>query len=58
VEFIVPELVAIVAALGLAGLVGLPGLSRRLMRRRSALQACLSCGRRFVLGERTCDCAE
>ena len=54
--WIVPELVAVFAALAFAGLVGLPGFHRSLQRRRRALRRCLNCGRTVLLGERTCDC--
>lgn len=48
-----PELVSVLLALGLAGLLALPGL-RKAARRSERF--CLTCGRRLVLGERTCDC--
>jgi hypothetical protein len=54
--WIVPELVALFAALVIASLVGLPGFHRAVQRRRRALRMCLRCGRTVLLGERTCDC--
>ena len=53
-----PEVAAVVAALALGTAVGLPGLQKAVRRKRQALRECLRCGRRLVLGERTCDCRE
>jgi hypothetical protein len=53
-----PEVAAIVAALAFGTAVGLPGLQKALRRKRRALRECLRCGRKIVLGERTCDCVE
>jgi hypothetical protein len=51
-----PDVAAVVAAFGCAMLAGVPRLQRSLARRRRAVDECLSCGRKIVLGERTCDC--
>jgi hypothetical protein len=48
-----PELVAILLAFALAGALSLPGLRKSLRRTE---RYCLSCGRRILLGQRTCDC--
>ncbi|MFL5919727.1 MAG: hypothetical protein ACJ743_12870 [Gaiellaceae bacterium] len=48
-----PELASIVLALALAALLALPGLRRAA---RGAERFCETCGRRLILGERTCDC--
>jgi hypothetical protein len=48
-----PGLASIILAFALAGLLALPGL-RKAARR--AERFCESCGRRLILGERTCDC--
>ena len=48
-----PELASVLLAFALAGLLALPGL-RRATRR--AERFCSRCGRRLILGERTCDC--
>jgi hypothetical protein len=48
-----PDLAAILGAFVFGGLLTLPGL-RKAVRRGE--QFCVSCGRRMLLGERTCDC--
>jgi hypothetical protein len=48
-----PDLAAVLLAFALAGALALPGL-RRLVRRSERF--CVACGRRILLGERTCDC--
>jgi hypothetical protein len=48
-----PDLASILLAVGLGGALGLPGLRRALRRGE---RFCLKCGRRILLGERTCDC--
>jgi hypothetical protein len=48
-----PGLVSVLLAFALAGLLGLPALRRTLRRSE---RFCESCGRRILLGERTCDC--
>jgi hypothetical protein len=48
-----PELAAILGALVFAGLLALPGLGRAARRGE---RFCASCGRRMLMGERTCDC--
>ena len=48
-----PELASILMAFALAGALGLPAL-RRAVRRGERF--CESCGRRILLGQRTCDC--
>ena len=48
-----PELAAILGALAFGVLLTLPGLHRAARR---AENFCESCGRRILLGQRTCDC--
>jgi hypothetical protein len=48
-----PELAAVLLAFALAGALLLPGLRKALRRGE---RFCESCGRRILLGERTCDC--
>ena len=48
-----PELAAVLLAFALAGALSLPSL-RKAVRRGERF--CESCGRRGLLGERTCDC--
>jgi hypothetical protein len=48
-----PELAAVLAAALLGVLLTVPGL-RRAARR--AENFCGTCGRRIILGQRTCDC--
>jgi hypothetical protein len=48
-----PELAAVLLAFAFAGALSLPGLHKALRRGE---QACASCGRRMLLGQRTCDC--
>jgi hypothetical protein len=48
-----PDLASVLLAFAFAGLLGLPAL-RRTVRRGGRF--CESCGRRILLGERTCDC--
>jgi hypothetical protein len=48
-----PELAAFLGALAFALLLTLPGF-RRAARR--AENFCATCGRRVLLGQRTCDC--
>jgi hypothetical protein len=48
-----PELAAIVGALAFGVLLTLPGLHRAARR---AENFCGGCGRRILLGQRTCDC--
>lgn len=48
-----PELVSVLGALAFGVLLTLPGL-RRAARR--AERVCERCGRRLLLGQRTCDC--
>jgi len=48
-----PELVSVLLAFALAGALSLPAL-RKALRRGDRF--CESCGRRILLGERTCDC--
>jgi hypothetical protein len=50
-----PELAAVLLAAAFAGALALPGLMKTL---RQAEQRCEKCGRRILLGERTCDCAD
>jgi hypothetical protein len=48
-----PELAAVLGALAFGVLLTLPGLHRAARR---AENFCASCGRRVLLGQRTCDC--
>jgi hypothetical protein len=48
-----PGLAAILAALAFGVLLTLPGLHRAARR---AENFCANCGRRILLGKRTCDC--
>jgi hypothetical protein len=48
-----PELVAVLLAAAFAGVLALPELRKALRRGE---RFCASCGRRVLLGERTCDC--
>ena len=48
-----PELASVLGALAFAILLTLPGLHRAARR---AERFCETCGRRIVLGQRTCDC--
>jgi hypothetical protein len=48
-----PELAAVLLAFAFSGALSLPGLHKALRRGE---QACASCGRRMLLGQRTCDC--
>jgi hypothetical protein len=48
-----PDLASILLALALGGALGVPRLFRSLRR---AERFCVSCGRRILLGEQTCDC--
>jgi len=53
-----PDLSAILLALAAAGVFALAALPGAVRRRRSLQQACASCGRRILHGEKTCDCAD
>ena len=48
-----PDLASVLLAFALAGVLALPGLRKALRRGE---RFCESCGRRILLGERTCDC--
>jgi hypothetical protein len=48
-----PDLASVLLAFALAGALGLPRLRKALRRGE---RYCASCGRRILLGERTCDC--
>jgi hypothetical protein len=48
-----PELVAVLLAIAFAAALSLPGLCKALRRGE---RFCASCGRRVLLGQRTCDC--
>src|SRR4029077_9632441 len=48
-----PDLASILLAFAFAGALGLPRLRKALRRGE---RFCESCGRRMLLGERTCDC--
>jgi hypothetical protein len=48
-----PDLASVLLAVAFAGALALPGLRKKLRR---AERFCAACGRRVVLGQRTCDC--
>jgi hypothetical protein len=48
-----PDLAAVLLAFAFAGALGLPGLRKALRRGE---RYCVKCGRRILLGQRTCDC--
>ena len=48
-----PDIASVLLAVVFAGLMAIPGL-RKAARRRE--RHCVDCGRRVLLGERTCDC--
>jgi hypothetical protein len=48
-----PELIAVLLALAFAALLAAPGWMKAV---RDAERTCESCGRRLLLGEKTCDC--
>jgi hypothetical protein len=48
-----PGLASVLLALAFAGLLALPSLGKAARR---AGRFCETCGRRVILGERTCDC--
>jgi hypothetical protein len=48
-----PDLASILLAFAFAAALGLPRLGKALRRGE---RFCESCGRRILLGERTCDC--
>lgn len=48
-----PDVASVLLALAFAGALALPGLRKALRRGE---RFCASCGRRILLGERTCDC--
>jgi hypothetical protein len=48
-----PDLASVLLAFAFAGALALPRL-RKALRRGEGF--CASCGRRILLGERTCDC--
>jgi hypothetical protein len=50
-----PGLASVLLAAAFAGLLAIPELRKKLRR---AEQLCESCGRRILLGERTCDCGD
>jgi hypothetical protein len=51
-----PDLASVLLAVALAAAAALPALKRLVARNRDVRRICLACGRRLVLGERTCDC--
>jgi hypothetical protein len=51
-----PDLASVLLAFAFAGAAALPALKRFADRRRDVRRICLACGRRLILGERTCDC--
>jgi hypothetical protein len=48
-----PDIASVLLAFALAGALALPRLRKALRRGE---QLCLGCGRRMLLGQRTCDC--
>jgi hypothetical protein len=48
-----PDIASVLLAAVFAGLLAVPGL-RKAARRGERF--CVNCGRRILLGERTCDC--
>jgi len=48
-----PDLASVLLAAAFAGALAVPGLRKALRR---AETRCANCGRRILLGERTCDC--
>jgi hypothetical protein len=48
-----PDLASVLLAFTLAAALALPRLRKALRRSE---RFCVSCGRRILLGERTCDC--
>jgi hypothetical protein len=48
-----PDLAAVLLAFAFAGALGLPGLRKALRRGE---RYCVKCGRRILVGQRTCDC--
>jgi hypothetical protein len=48
-----PDIVAVLLAFALAAALAIPGLRKGLRRTE---RYCISCGRRILLGQRTCDC--
>ncbi len=48
-----PDLASVLLAFALAGALAVPRLRKALRRGE---RFCESCGRRILLGERTCDC--
>jgi hypothetical protein len=48
-----PDLASVLLAAVFAGALSIPGLRKALRRGE---RFCLTCGRRILLGERTCDC--
>ncbi len=51
-----PDVAAVLLTFGLAGLLALATLPGAVRRRRALDRACARCGRRVLMGERTCDC--
>jgi hypothetical protein len=48
-----PDVAAVLLAFGLAAALAFPGLRKTLRRTE---RYCINCGRRILLGQRTCDC--
>jgi hypothetical protein len=48
-----PDVASVLLALTLAGALAVPGLRKALRRGE---RFCVTCGRRVLLGEQTCDC--
>ena len=51
-----PDLASVLLAIALAAAAALPALTRLAARQCDVRRTCLACGRRLILGERTCDC--
>jgi hypothetical protein len=51
-----PDILAVLLAIGGAVVLALATVPGAVRRRRALQRACLSCGRRLILGQQTCDC--
>jgi hypothetical protein len=48
-----PDITAVLLAFALAAALAIPGFRKGIRRTE---RFCISCGRRILLGQRTCDC--